>query len=175
MHTKKAFVLDAQLYLTLSEPTDCSMPGSSVHGTLQVRILVWVAMPSTRGSSRPRDRTWIFCIAGRVFIVWAIKKHSFVAILPLSVLSRFCTPSVSVRRKHSTVVCNSVFSWHHVSSLKFTPSGTGKHSQQACFLHRNLLCKHFPVYHWILPGKWRSSWNICLVNAAYLGWGDGEG
>ena len=40
MHTQKAFVLDAQLYLTLSEPTDCSSPGSSVLWTLQARILV---------------------------------------------------------------------------------------------------------------------------------------
>ena len=36
---------------------DCSPPGSSVYGLLQARILEWVAMPSSRGSSRPRDRT----------------------------------------------------------------------------------------------------------------------
>ena len=40
-------------------PTDCSLTGSSVHGILQARILEWVAMPSSRGSSWPRDRTWI--------------------------------------------------------------------------------------------------------------------
>ena len=38
-------------------------PGSSVHGTLQARILKWVAMPSSRGSSQLRDRTWLFCIS----------------------------------------------------------------------------------------------------------------
>ena len=36
-------------------PMDCSLPGSSVHGILQARILEWAAMPSSRGSSRPRD------------------------------------------------------------------------------------------------------------------------
>ena len=42
---------------TQCNPLDCSPPGSSVHGILQARILEWVAMPSSRGSSRPRDRT----------------------------------------------------------------------------------------------------------------------
>ena len=40
---------------TLCNPRDCSPPGSSVHGVLQARILEWVAMPSSRGSSRRRD------------------------------------------------------------------------------------------------------------------------
>ena len=46
---------------------DHSPPGSSVHGILQVKILEWVAMPSSQGSSRPRDQTLVFCIAGRFF------------------------------------------------------------------------------------------------------------
>ena len=60
----------AQSYLTLCDPVDCSPPGSSVHGIFQVRILEWVAVLSSRGSSRPRDQTRIFCsscIAGRFF------------------------------------------------------------------------------------------------------------
>ena len=44
-----------QSCLILSDPMDCSLPGSSVHGILQARILEWVAMPSSRGSSQPRD------------------------------------------------------------------------------------------------------------------------
>ena len=50
--------------LTLCDPVDCSPPGSSVHGILQARILEWVAISSSRGSSRPRDRTCISCLAG---------------------------------------------------------------------------------------------------------------
>ena len=42
---------------TLCDSMDCSPPGSSVHGILQARILEWVAMPSSRGSSKPRDQT----------------------------------------------------------------------------------------------------------------------
>ena len=49
-----AIVLVAQLCLTLCDPTDYSLPGSSVHGISQVRILEWVATPFSRGSSRPR-------------------------------------------------------------------------------------------------------------------------
>ena len=50
---------------------DCGPPGSSVHGILQARILEWVAIPFSRGSSQPRDRAQIFCLAGRFFTVWA--------------------------------------------------------------------------------------------------------
>ena len=52
-----------QLCLTLCEPMDCSPPGSSVHGIFQARILEWVAIPSSRRSSRTRDRTHISCIS----------------------------------------------------------------------------------------------------------------
>ena len=46
---------------------DCSPPGSSVHGIFQARILQWVAISFSRGSFWPKDRTWVSCIAGRVF------------------------------------------------------------------------------------------------------------
>ena len=52
---------------TLCNSTDCSPPGFSLHGILQARILVWVAMSSSRGSSQSRDQTCISCIAGRFF------------------------------------------------------------------------------------------------------------
>ena len=54
-------------HLWLCDPMDCSLPGSSVHGILQVRILEAVAMSSSRGSSQPRDQTCGSCIAGRFF------------------------------------------------------------------------------------------------------------
>ena len=46
---------------------DCSLPGSSVHGILQARVLEWVAISFSRGSSRPRDRTWVSHIVGGCF------------------------------------------------------------------------------------------------------------
>ena len=58
-----------QSCLTLCDPMDCSLPGSSVHGISQARILEWVAMPSSRGFSQPRDRThlsYVSCIVMQV-------------------------------------------------------------------------------------------------------------
>ena len=60
-------VLVAQSCPTLCGPMDCNPPGSSVHGILQSRILEWVAIPFSRGSSQPRDQTRVSCIAGRFF------------------------------------------------------------------------------------------------------------
>ena len=58
-------VLVAQLCLTLCDLTDCSPPGFSVHGIPQGRILQWVDIPFSRGSSQLRDHTWISCNKGR--------------------------------------------------------------------------------------------------------------
>ena len=60
-------VLVAQSRLTLCNLMSCSPPGSSAHGILQARILEWVAIAFSRGSSRPRDGTWVSCTAGRFF------------------------------------------------------------------------------------------------------------
>ena len=47
----------------LCNPQDCSPPGSSVHGTSQARIMEWVAISFSRGSSRPRDPTNVSCVS----------------------------------------------------------------------------------------------------------------
>jgi len=62
--------LVAQLCPTLCDPTDCSLPGSSV----QASILEWVAMPSSRGSSWHRNQTRVSCIAGGFFTFWATRE-----------------------------------------------------------------------------------------------------
>ena len=53
---------------------DHSLPGSAVHGILQIRILEWVAVPFWRGSSQPRDQTQVSHIAGWFFIIWATRE-----------------------------------------------------------------------------------------------------
>ena len=63
-HVYNIYVVQSLSHVQLCNPTDCSTPGSSVHGVLQTRILVWVAMPSSRESSQPRDRTQLSHIAG---------------------------------------------------------------------------------------------------------------
>ena len=59
----------AQLYPTLCDPMDCT-----VRGILQTRILEWVAIPFSRGSSQPRDRTQVSHVAGGFFTVWATRE-----------------------------------------------------------------------------------------------------
>ena len=66
--------LVAQWCQILCDPVDCSPPGSSVHGVSTARILEWVAMPSSRGSSQPRDRTQVSRIADRFFTIWATRE-----------------------------------------------------------------------------------------------------
>ena len=73
-------VLVAQWCPTLCDPMDCSPPGSSVHGILQARILEWVVISFSRGSSQPRDGTQVSCIAGRFFTIWATREALLVYI-----------------------------------------------------------------------------------------------
>ena len=63
-----------QSCLTLYNPLGCCPPGSSVIGILQARILEWVAIPFSRGSSQPRDWTLVSCIASRRFTIWATSE-----------------------------------------------------------------------------------------------------
>ena len=57
----------AQSCLTLCDPMDCSLSGSSVHGIFQAIVLEWIAIFFSSGSSRPRDRTHVSCLPGRFF------------------------------------------------------------------------------------------------------------
>ena len=69
-----AMLCCAQLCLTLCDPMDCSLPGSSFHGIFQARILEWIAISFSRGSSQPRDQTWVSsfsCIGRQVLYHWA--------------------------------------------------------------------------------------------------------
>ena len=70
-------VLVAQSCPTLWDPMDCSPPGSSVHGIFHARILEWFAISFSRGSSQPRDQTWVSCTAGRFFTDGATREAPF--------------------------------------------------------------------------------------------------
>jgi len=66
--------LVTQLCQTLCDPIDCSPPGFPVHANSPARILEWIAMLFSRGSSQTRDRTQVSHTAGRFFTVWATKE-----------------------------------------------------------------------------------------------------
>ena len=76
-----------QLCPTLCNSVDCSPPDSSVHGSLQARILEWVAMPSSRGSSQPRDQThvsYVSWVGSRFFATRATWEAPFPCIPTLN-------------------------------------------------------------------------------------------
>ena len=76
--------------MSLCNPVDCSPPGSSVHGILQARILEWVAMPSSRGSSPPRDGTHISCISRWNLYHWATREAHLLLQLALCLAAQLC-------------------------------------------------------------------------------------
>ena len=77
---------------------DCSLPGSSIHGIFQARVLEWVAISFSRGSSRPRDRTWVSHTVGRRFTVWATRE-----VLNLSTTDTQILSKMAVIKK---IMCN---------------------------------------------------------------------
>ena len=52
---------------------DCNLPRSSIHGLFQARVLEWVAISFSRGTSQPRNRTWVSHIVGRCFTIWTTR------------------------------------------------------------------------------------------------------
>ena len=69
IYMELSYIYESELLsrVQLCDPIDYSPPGSSIHGILQARILEWVAMPFSRGSFQPRDRTQVSCITGGFF------------------------------------------------------------------------------------------------------------
>ena len=76
IHYSKLCYLVAKLCLTLCNPMDCSLPGSSDLGILQAKLLEWVAIPFSKGCSQPRNQTWIFCVfctGKRILYHWSTR------------------------------------------------------------------------------------------------------
>ena len=112
----------AQSCPTLCNPTDCSLPGFSVHGILQARILEWVTISFFRGSSRSRDRTRVSHIGGSRFNLWATRQalstlHNVKFIITLN------SRTLDSYELQSTVShCELPLSWQRHFSKKVGPS-----------------------------------------------------
>ena len=97
---------------------DCSLPGSSVHGIFQARVLEWIAISFSRGSSQPRDWTQVSCIVDRRFTVWATREEIYS-------LSHSVVPSITLQwslgkafLSFCPILWNSAFKWVY---LFFSP------------------------------------------------------
>ena len=96
-------------------PWNVSPLGFSVYRIFQARILEWVAISFSGGSSRPRDRTWVSCIAGRFFTIWVtrearcqwqnspIYKHNLFSHFPIIILI-ICAFLKVLDREHSNEI-----------------------------------------------------------------------
>ena len=71
---RKVKVLVALLGPSLCNPMNYCPPNFSVHGILQARTLEWASIPFLRGSSQPRDETYVSCIAGKFINIWATRE-----------------------------------------------------------------------------------------------------
>ena len=79
---------------------DCSPPGSCVHGILQARVLEWIAMPSSRGSSQPRDHSQVSHVAGGIFTIRATRETQKALSRPLERITLCsCTSSFSLKTR----------------------------------------------------------------------------
>ena len=113
---------------------DCSWPGSSVHGILQARILEWVAISSSRGSSQPRDCTQISCIDWQILYHWATREGCILKLYTCNYIHVYITYS-TVHFSRS-VVSNSL--WPHESqhARPLCPSPTSRVYSNTCPLSR---------------------------------------
>ena len=104
---------------------DCSLPGSSVHGILQIRILEWVAIPFSRGSSWPRGLTCVSCLAGRFFTIWG-KKPRFCLLVTLEYFfPSICASQLTSLPTYPPQCCCLFFKYYMIMSL-YVPLFTQK-------------------------------------------------
>ena len=118
------YVLVIQSCPTLCDCLDCSPPCFSVHGILQARILEWIAIPFSRGSSWPRNGTPASCIKGRFFTAQATREVPFalwISILPLS-LPSFLSPFHSPSFFFFLVWLNNSYSFRYIAISFLDPS-----------------------------------------------------
>ena len=103
-----------QSYLTLCDPMDCSLSGSSIHGIFQAKVLEWVAISFSRGSSQLRYQTWVSHIVGRRFTVWVTRE-----VLPLKKVLNTPKLAPSLNKKDTVRPCDNCCSFLIVPLLFF--------------------------------------------------------
>ena len=111
-------------------PTDCSLPGSSVHGILQARILERVAIFFSRVSSQPRNQTRVSCPAGRFFTNWATREA-------LHVPGEY---HHSKRYIHHNIHCSTIYSSQNMEATQMSIDGWM--DKDVVHIHNEVLLSH---------------------------------
>ena len=116
---------------------DCSLPGSSIHGIFQARVLKWVAISFSRWSSRLRNRTQVSHIVGRCFTVWATGEawgHTFSLFLSSCIPILFSSAVVKIGDIKNNVWCCLLFSFLQESKRQ----GSGQNTTLTCWRYQLL-------------------------------------
>ena len=141
---------------------DCSPPVSSIHGILWAKILEWIAIPFSRGSSWPRDWTWVSCIAGRFFTIWAIEESPLVTKLyPTLCDLMACQAPLSIgfpKLEYWSVLPVSSVHWiSQARILKWVAISFSRGSSLTQRLKLHLLHCRWILYHWATQETPRST------------------
>ena len=107
-----------QSCLTLCNPMDCSLPGSSVHGIFQAIVLEWIAISFSRGSSRPRNRTRVSRIVDRCFIIWATREVLSIG-QRMEFIYKKCFNGTAERFMSPLIVSSGTWAWKGCFTLSF--------------------------------------------------------
>ena len=151
--------------LTLCNPTDCSPPGTSVHGIFQARILEWVAISYSRGTSQPRDWTCVSCVAGSFFTTEPPGKPRTSCVLTCNnmitymyewhskYVAQICTVATN-ENKHQLNTSGSISVCCLQASSLHTRKHTHEHTDRSfyqclCFTKTEQYYKHFALLQFI--------------------------
>ena len=140
--------LVAKSCLTFLWPMDCSLPGSSVHGISQARILEWVAISFSRGSSWSRDQIWVYCLAGGFFTIEPTGKPYVCTCVTFAEKITKC----KWRTKRQIHGKNTIFVYGKILYLKDSKSSQAVFSQvrPEVHLHQNYLeCRTSLEIQWL--------------------------
>ena len=153
---------------------DCSLPGSSLHGILQARVLEWVANSFSRGYSRPRDRTRVSCIPGRHFNLWATREAHI----------KLRASFIHSTNIHWTPAMHKALSWHlryteqndqnsgpllsHRGTANIWPQGTSRlrwdtNNDWGVFTRMSYIPCHYYRAKWATVSNWKRPplmWNL---------------
>ena len=135
-------------------PIDCSPPSSSVHWVSQTRILTWVAISFSRGSSRPREPIHLSCVAGRFFITEPPGKP-ITCLLKLKIVLRF--PFCPSWFGFYLLICFA--EGHRVTKLDYWLRSSLQSAEPSELFHNKFSYSSFLTHYYIV-----SSWTSCILS-----------
>ena len=149
-------------------------------GILQARILEWVSIPFSRGSSQPRDQTWVFCITGRFFTIWATREdHTPPYLVPKVAL---CRPPIHPVLRTLTCVCTLAYIHLLIGATLNIPPLFTKILLILQNLAKSSLLPHdlsllpnknnfsYPVLIFYLYALYNNSYILSFHNCVYISW-----